>query len=245
MGRICWSPTRRAQCARLLGHDDLPGRGRFLRPGSAGRNLAGTVCLFAGSASTHRPDTGLRFSSSASAAGAVRRLARDWAHPTLSSNVVAQGPSQSPGQPGRRSGEEKRGNLRAGSPAGPGVKHPVAPGRCGVLTRRGPVSRVAQWQDSDRFSEPPPGPWNRAAAGGGCCRSGVGPALRMDLAPHRTTLHAPNRFHLVRCRSFLLAMQERFHIPCGSTRRTLLVLHSIQVREPVTVACGGMSTSGP
>ena len=47
------------------------------------------------------------------------------------------------------------------------------------------------------------------------------------------------------CPSFRLEIQERFHIPCGSTRRTLSVQHSIQGREPVTVAGGGMSTRGP
>jgi hypothetical protein len=37
------------------------------------------------------------------------------------------------------------------------------------------------------------------------------------------------------CPSYQLATQERFHVPCGSTRRTLSVLHSIQERAPVTV----------
>jgi hypothetical protein len=36
-----------------------------------------------------------------------------------------------------------------------------------------------------------------------------------------------------------LAIQERFHIACCSTRRILSVLHLIQERGPVTVAGGG------
>ena len=44
------------------------------------------------------------------------------------------------------------------------------------------------------------------------------------------------------CLSSQSVIQERFHIPCGSTRRTLSVQNSIQVRDPMTVAYGGMST---
>ena len=47
------------------------------------------------------------------------------------------------------------------------------------------------------------------------------------------------------CPSSQLAIQERFHIPCGSTRQTLSVQPSIQGREPVTVVGGGTSTLGP
>ncbi len=42
-----------------------------------------------------------------------------------------------------------------------------------------------------------------------------------------------------------VAKQERFHLPCDSTRRIFSALHSIQGREPVTVAGGGMSIRGP
>jgi hypothetical protein len=38
------------------------------------------------------------------------------------------------------------------TPDGPGAGCSVASGRCGALTRRGPVNRFAQRQDSDRFS---------------------------------------------------------------------------------------------
>jgi hypothetical protein len=116
-GRICWSPTRRAQCARLLGTRRLAGPGAVLRPGSAGCNQAGTVCLFAGSTSTRRPDTGLCFPSSVSAAGAV--VARDWVRPTLSWNVVAQGRSQSPGPAGASGAERASGPLAV---CGPGPR---------------------------------------------------------------------------------------------------------------------------
>jgi hypothetical protein len=64
----------------------------------------------------------------------------------------AESVARAQGQPGRESGQGQRASLRAGSPAGPGVEHPAASGRCWVLTRRGPLNRDAQWQDADRFS---------------------------------------------------------------------------------------------
>jgi hypothetical protein len=87
----------------------------------------------------------------------------------------SQGRVSRQGQPGRRSEEGQQAILRSESPVGPGAGNPDASGRRGVLTRRGPVSRVAQWQDSDRFSESPPMPGNWTAAGGCCCRGGGGP----------------------------------------------------------------------
>ncbi len=49
------------------------------------------------------------------------------------------------------------------------------------------------------------------------------------------------------CLSYQLVKQdsERFHTACGSTRRILSALHSIQDRGQVTEAGGGISTRGP
>ncbi len=120
---IAWSSTvsRQAVVAdqtgtvcSAAGTRRLAGPGAVPRPGSAGPG--GHSVLVAGSASTRRQNTSLCLSSSASATGTARRLARDWARPTLSSNVVALGSSQSPGPagPARRSGEGQRASLLAG-----------------------------------------------------------------------------------------------------------------------------------
>jgi hypothetical protein len=94
-------------------------------------------------------------------------------HSVLDRNVVA------PAEAVISASEEgQRVSLRAWSPGGPSAGHSDASCRSGVLTRRGPVSRVAPWQDSDRVSESPDSPprlGNRTAAGGGCCRGGGGP----------------------------------------------------------------------
>jgi hypothetical protein len=115
--------TRQAQCACSLGARRLAG----LMPASASRR---------------------QFQRPAPHAG-LSAIGRSQLCP---GTLWPKGRVSRQGQPGRRSGQGQLASLRAGSPAGPGVDYPVASGRCGVLTRRGPVNRDAQWQDSDRFS---------------------------------------------------------------------------------------------
>jgi hypothetical protein len=95
------------------------------------------------------------------------------------------------GQPGRRSGQGLRASMRAGSPAGLGVEQPApASGRCRVLTRRGPVIRNAQWQDSDSFSRAAASgdPWVAGAAG-----TDAGSAPRPPLAEHPEQSQDPDQ----------------------------------------------------
>ena len=94
--------------------------------------------------------------------------------------------------------EGQRASQRAAYP-GPGIERPVLSGRRGVLPCWGPVTRVAQWQDSDRCSEPALRQGSRTAAGGGHRRSGgCHGAWRDPVPPPCTTPRSPNRFHLVR-----------------------------------------------
>ena len=103
--------------------------------------------------------------SSADAAGAVSSTATLWSQDRVSCR----------GRAGRQSQhmEGQRASQRAAFP-GSGIERPVLSGRRGVLTCRGPVNRVAQWQDSDRCSEPGPRQGSRMSAGGGLRRSGGG-----------------------------------------------------------------------
>ena len=171
--------TRRAQCARSLGHDVMLSRGR-----SPGRHLLGTVRRAQGACSPGerrfagpgRTPAGLRRAlpgghrvpdrwRSVDSAGAVSPTATLWSQDRVSC----------PGRAGRQGQHMvgQRASQRAAYP-GSGIERPVLSGRRGVLTCRGPVNRVAQWQDSDRCSEPGPRQGGRASAGGGRRRSGGG-----------------------------------------------------------------------
>jgi hypothetical protein len=169
--------TRRAQGARSLGHDVLPGRGA-----APGRHSPGTTRRAQGACSLGErrlagpgwTPVGLRRALSgghcvsdrwknADSAGAVGSTATLWSQDRVSCR----------GRAGRQSQhmEGQRASQRAAYP-GSGIERPVLSGRRGVLTCWGPVNRVAQWQDSDRCSEPAPRQGSRTAAGGGHRRSG-------------------------------------------------------------------------
>jgi hypothetical protein len=78
---------------------------------------------------------------SADSAGAVSPTATLWSQDRVSCR----------GRAGRQSQhvEGQRASQRAAYP-GSGIERPVFAGRHGVLTCRGPVNRVAQWQVSGR-----------------------------------------------------------------------------------------------
>jgi hypothetical protein len=84
------------QCARLLGTRRLVGPGANSRPGSAGQAQCASSLGARRLAGRTQACGGLCLPSSVSAAGAAHRPARDWTRPTLSWNIVANGPSQSP-----------------------------------------------------------------------------------------------------------------------------------------------------
>ena len=139
----------------IAGTRRVAGQGAVPRQAPAGHYQAGTGCLFAGRASTRRagggPPAGLcRALSgghcvpdrwrSADSAGAASPAATLWSQDRVSCQ----------GRTGRQSEEGQRASQRAASP-GSGIERPVTSGRHGVLTCRGPVNRVAQWQVPGRL----------------------------------------------------------------------------------------------
>jgi hypothetical protein len=65
-----------------------------------------------------------------------------------------------------------------------------------------------------------------------------GQALRMDLAPHRTTLHAPNRFHLVRALTRFCTRVGGPRAPCITCRGLHSGLESRPATRPFIVPVG-------